>query len=54
MKTKIILFIVISAIATISFSFSSTNKTKKILLEQPNLEIKSTEPIGGFVSEDKF
>jgi len=54
MKTKIILVIAISAIATLSFSFATVNKADKNLTEQPNLEAKHTEPIGGFVSEDKF
>jgi hypothetical protein len=53
MKTRIIIFIGISAIATLSFSFASSTKqnTNKVT----PIENKSkTEPIGGFLSEDKF
>lgn len=53
MKTRLLLIIAISAIATLSFSFSLTNKA-----ETPQREAASsksqTEPIGGFLSEDKF
>jgi len=52
MKTKIILLIAVSAIATLSFSFSSTNSGDKVINETPN--VVENEPIGGFVSEDKF
>lgn len=54
MKTKIILVLIICAIATISFSFTSSNNAENVLAEQPTSVAESTEPLGGFVSEDKF
>jgi hypothetical protein len=53
MKTRTIIFIAISAMGTLSFTFASIKKEVK-----PKVEIiqnKSTsEPVGGFLSEDKF
>ena len=49
MKTRIILFLAISAIITLSFSFISVKKEVK----QVETSFKATsEPIGGFVAED--
>ena len=47
MKTKIILLV-----ATLSFSFSATNSSDKAIKEDSAKA--HNEPIGGFVSEDKF
>lgn len=54
MKTKIILIIAISAIATLSFSFSFTDQKVKAVVQHENTNINGSEPLGGFVSEDKF
>ena len=57
MKTKVILFIAISAIACLSFGFSTqaeNNETQNYNTSD-RIEAKSSaEPIGGFVSEDRF
>jgi hypothetical protein len=56
MKTRIIILLAISAIATLSFTFKagtkSTGKPTKQTAQQTKTE--SNEPLGGFVSEDKF
>ena len=56
MKTRVILLIALSAIITLSFTFVSVNKKDKAVA---TTEAKSTaksdsEPIGGFLSEDKL
>ena len=55
MKTtsKILFFIAVSAIVTLSFTFSSTKQTKASVAEKTAVSEKN-EPLGGFVSEDKF
>lgn len=54
MKTKVIIFLAISAVVTLSFTFSSvnnTNKKSKAVVAEKQI---NNEPTGGFVSEDKF
>lgn len=51
MKTKIIIFLAVSAVVTLSFTFASVKKSE--VKESQARETKS-EPAGGFVSEDKF
>ena len=53
MKTKIIVLLVISAVATLSFTFKAANKVNKTA-KQNSQQKQSNEPLGGFVSEDKF
>ena len=53
MKTKIIIFLAISAIATLSFTFATSDKAVSKSKEGATKEAGS-EPAGGFVSEDKF
>jgi hypothetical protein len=52
MKIKIILFLAVSAITTLSFTFASINTTKKSS-DAPNAKASSA-PIGGFMAEDKI
>lgn len=54
MKTKIIVFLAVSAIITLSFTFSSVNKADKKSKEVVTEKQVSNEPTGGFASEDKF
>lgn len=54
MKTKIIIFLAISAVVTLSFTFSTVNNTSKKSKEAVTEKQVSNEPVGGFVSEDKF
>ena len=53
MKTKIILFLALSAIVTLSFTFASVKTDKKAKVEPTSQNI-SSEPVGGFISEDKL
>ena len=57
MKTRIIILLAISAIATLSFTFKAGTKspgkpTKQTTAHQTKTELN--EPLGGFASEDKF
>ena len=54
MKTRIITLLAISAIATLSFTFKTGNKAPKKAAKQTTEQKEANEPIGGFVSEDKF
>jgi len=53
MKTKVILLLAFAAIITISFTFSSATKPEK-KAESVSTHQDNAEPVGGFVSEDKF
>jgi hypothetical protein len=53
MKTRIILFLAISAISTLSFTFISINNKDKKPTEQSNTNAVNA-PIGGFMAEDKI
>ncbi len=54
MKTRIIILLAISAVATLSFTFKATTKANKPAAKQGTQQKQSNEPLGGFVSEDKF
>lgn len=54
MKTKVIILLALSAIATLSFTFSSVNKSVKGSKDVTTENQAQNEPAGGFVSEDKF
>lgn len=47
---KILFFIAISAIVTLSFTFASFEIERKAELEQTTKD--TTDPVGGFVAED--
>lgn len=53
MKTRIIFFIAISAITTLSFTFASISSTKKAQPEQ-SVKASSSDPAGGFMAEDQI
>ena len=52
MKTRILLFLAVAAVLTLSFTFITVTKSK------PNTEVASSSiqsaPIGGFVLEDEI
>lgn len=54
MKTRIIVLLAISAVATLSFTFKTGNKAPKKNVTQTTQQKQANEPLGGFVSEDKF
>jgi hypothetical protein len=54
MKTRIIVLLAISAVATLSFTFKAGNKANKKASSQTAQQKQVNEPLGGFVSEDKF
>ena len=57
MKTKSLILIAFAAIITLSFSFASSNGSKKITVKETaatHVDHKAIEPIGGFISEDKL
>ena len=54
MKTRIIVLLAIAAVATLSFTFKASTKTNKTIAKQTSEQKQSNEPLGGFVSEDKF
>ena len=54
MKTRIIVLLAISAVATLSFTFKAGNKVNKKASSQTAQQKQANEPLGGFVSEDKF
>mgnify|MGYP003482951141 CR=1 FL=1 len=51
MKNKIILLIALTTIVTLSFTFASVKKTE---VKETTTQQTQNEPVGGFVSEDKF
>jgi flagellar basal body-associated protein FliL len=54
MKTRIIVLLAITAVATLSFTFKETTKENKPAAKQSTQQKQAVEPLGGFVSEDKF
>jgi len=52
MKTKIIIFLAVSAVLTLSFTFASVKISPEVKKTETNQT--QNEPVGGFVSEDKF
>lgn len=53
MKTKYILLLVLSGILTLSFTFASVNQKSRENRTETS-KTAQNEPIGGFVSADKF
>jgi hypothetical protein len=53
MKTKVILFLAISAITTLSFTFASIGTNKRPQVEGAT-KATSITPIGGVMAEDKI
>jgi hypothetical protein len=53
MKSRIILFVIVSAITTLSFTFVSMKNDKKGKAETA-VKDSSTEPVGGFMAEDNI
>lgn len=54
MKSKVTILLIISAIVTLSFTFSSLEKDTNKAQNTTSKKEVSDEPAGGFVSEDKF
>jgi hypothetical protein len=54
MKNKYIILLVISAVLTLSFTFSSTQNSNDNLPKSASTKTIDSEPIGGFVAEDRF
>ena len=52
MKTKVIILIALTAIATLSFTFAKVKKGES--KETQATHTPSNEPVGGFASEDKI
>jgi len=53
MKIRTIIFLAISAVVLFSFTFVSVTHSESKAVKE-NSESQITEPVGGFVSEDKF
>ena len=54
MKAKVITLIAVVAILATSFAFTSAHKAVKKTEKISKQASNENEPIGGFVSEDKF
>lgn len=56
MKTRSLLLIVAIAAATLSFTFTSVGKIQKKSLQEKSAHEKGdgTEPVGGFIIEDRL
>ncbi len=57
MKVKVLSGLGVAALLALSFTLVSINPSKSIVEQPtppPTQEISSTEPIGGFVIEDRF
>lgn len=54
MKTKISILVLVCAILTLSFTFVSVNNSSKKEIKQVSAKETKHEPLGGFVSADKF
>ena len=54
MKLKILILIACAAIITLSFSFATSNPPKKANVKTTAVNLNADEPVGGFISEDKF
>ncbi len=57
MKTKALILIAFAAIITLSFSFAASTGPKKTtgkITETTSISQSTEEPLGGFISEDKF
>ena len=53
MKTRILLFLAVSAVVTLSFTFASVSTSKNEKVETTS-QTPPNEPVGGFISEDKL
>jgi len=53
MKTRLILFISIAAVVTLSFTFASVQTSKPAKVENTSKN-EVNEPAGGFISEEKL
>jgi hypothetical protein len=54
MKTKALIILAISAFVTLSFTFVNVSKTAETT-ENPKTEVTAkSEPVGGFLSQDKL
>lgn len=54
MKTKILLFLILSAIVTLSFQVVSVNSVSKKHSNEATPIQSGQEPVGGLASEDKL
>ena len=54
MKTKILMLIGLVAVVTLSFTFSNSNQQEKKNSVKTAEFRKNSEPVGGFISEDKL
>lgn len=54
MKLRTLFFVALAAIATLSFTFVSVNKSETKPVVDNSISSSNNEPAGGFVSEDKF
>jgi hypothetical protein len=54
MKTKVILFLVISAVLTLSFTFASVKNFSEKKSTTVNSTVTTDAPAGGFLVEDKL
>ena len=54
MKSKILILVVFVAVATLSFSFVTTNNTTKKVANETTINSNQSAPAGGFIAEDKF
>jgi hypothetical protein len=52
MKTKVIILLVISAVITLSFTVVSVNNKESNA--ENVVKMPTSEPVGGFISEDKL
>jgi hypothetical protein len=53
MKAKLLTLIAITAIVTLSFTFASVKESPKKSKIQTTASSHSTEPVGGFVFDEK-
>ena len=54
MKARIIVLLAIADISNISFTFKASNKLDEKSANKTAQPKQANEPLGGFVSEDKF
>ena len=57
MKTKSLILIAFAAIITLSFSFAASNRSEKITVKETattQVDHQASEPLGGFIAEDKL
>ncbi len=54
MKTKVLSIVAISAVVALSFAFTSSSKSVKKVTKEIIQKNQDSEPLGGFIIEDKF